>query len=394
MLGQPFRDDPGVPALYGATLIISRGAGGVLRHGILLFALLEIATVYAFARAFWGRARRRARRGAGRGRAGQPGHPRLARPRQPRRARAARAAVRLPRELHGSARASGRRGRADVGHRSTAAPGRLRADAARASRRRTACRAPSLVAVTGLVVLACLISPSRRRRALRDALWLAGLTLVLGAGVLADLYAREKTLRRLAALHRLPRHEGQPDPDAARRLADARRRRRGGARGRGAPPPARRARCGARWRCWPSSWRSPTSWIVHVPNYYARMIFYVPLAAAPLVAAVAVRLPWPLARGRGRGDRHRADDDQLLRRGGQHPRLLLVRHAGVAARAGRALGGPAPERGRRHRPLLELPVDLAAAHAHARRARAAGHPARRGAAVRARGPADPRRDAG
>jgi hypothetical protein len=32
------------------------------------------------------------------------------------------------------------------------------------------------------------------------------------------------------------------------------------------------------------------AWVAHVPNYYARMVFYVPLAAAPLAAAVAVRL--------------------------------------------------------------------------------------------------------
>src|SRR5271156_6399097 len=56
MLGQPFRDDPGVPALYGAALILGRGSVSALRHGILLFAVLQITTVYAFARAFWGRA--------------------------------------------------------------------------------------------------------------------------------------------------------------------------------------------------------------------------------------------------------------------------------------------------------------------------------------------------
>ena len=31
-------------------------------------------------------------------------------------------------------------------------------------------------------------------------------------------------------------------------------------------------------------------WLLHVPNYYARMVFFVPVAAAPVVAAVVVRL--------------------------------------------------------------------------------------------------------
>ena len=54
MLGQPFRDDPGVPALYGATLILSRAPAGVLVHGILVFDSLLELTMYAFARARWG----------------------------------------------------------------------------------------------------------------------------------------------------------------------------------------------------------------------------------------------------------------------------------------------------------------------------------------------------
>ena len=49
-------------------------------------------------------------------------------------------------------------------------------------------------------------------------------------------------------------------------------------------------RSGVRSRCSASASRSPTPGVIHLPNYYARMVFYVPVAAAPFVAAVAVRL--------------------------------------------------------------------------------------------------------
>jgi hypothetical protein len=55
MLGVPFREDPGVPALYGAFLAMSEQATPVVMHGIGVFAGLQILSAYAFADALWGR---------------------------------------------------------------------------------------------------------------------------------------------------------------------------------------------------------------------------------------------------------------------------------------------------------------------------------------------------
>jgi hypothetical protein len=54
MLGVPFREDPGVPALYGAHLLMTGQPAAVLQQGIGLFALAQIGAVYSLARALWG----------------------------------------------------------------------------------------------------------------------------------------------------------------------------------------------------------------------------------------------------------------------------------------------------------------------------------------------------
>ena len=54
MLGVPFREDPGVPALYGAHLLMTGRPAAVLQQGIGLFALAQIAALYALARSLWG----------------------------------------------------------------------------------------------------------------------------------------------------------------------------------------------------------------------------------------------------------------------------------------------------------------------------------------------------
>jgi hypothetical protein len=54
MLGVPFREDPGVPALYGAHLLMTARPAAVLQQGIGLFALAQIAAIYALARGLWG----------------------------------------------------------------------------------------------------------------------------------------------------------------------------------------------------------------------------------------------------------------------------------------------------------------------------------------------------
>ena len=54
MLGVPFREDPGVPALYGSFLSLTGEPASTLSHGIWVFAVASILGVFAFARAFWG----------------------------------------------------------------------------------------------------------------------------------------------------------------------------------------------------------------------------------------------------------------------------------------------------------------------------------------------------
>ena len=54
MLGVPFREDPGVPALYGAHLLMTGAPAAVLQQGIGLFALAQVGALYALARSLWG----------------------------------------------------------------------------------------------------------------------------------------------------------------------------------------------------------------------------------------------------------------------------------------------------------------------------------------------------
>jgi hypothetical protein len=54
MLGVPFREDPGVPGLYGSYLALTGLPASSLMHGIWAFAVMGILSTYAFVRAFWG----------------------------------------------------------------------------------------------------------------------------------------------------------------------------------------------------------------------------------------------------------------------------------------------------------------------------------------------------
>jgi hypothetical protein len=56
MLGVPFREDPGVPALYGAFLTMTGAPAIVVVHGIWILMGTATAAVYAYVRAFWGAA--------------------------------------------------------------------------------------------------------------------------------------------------------------------------------------------------------------------------------------------------------------------------------------------------------------------------------------------------
>lgn len=54
MLGVPFREDPGTPAVYGAALAMSGAPAGALVQGIWLFAVTGILAVFALVRSAWG----------------------------------------------------------------------------------------------------------------------------------------------------------------------------------------------------------------------------------------------------------------------------------------------------------------------------------------------------
>lgn len=53
-LGLPFLEDPGVPAVYGSYLVLGGQATAVLAHGIWVFAVAGILSTFAFVRALWG----------------------------------------------------------------------------------------------------------------------------------------------------------------------------------------------------------------------------------------------------------------------------------------------------------------------------------------------------
>ena len=122
------------------------------------------------------------------------------------------------------------------------------------------------------------------------------------------------------------------------------------------------------------------AWVVHLPLFYVRLVYFLPLALAPLVGAAAR----PIARcppGRpGRGRRRGRRGGVRLAAGRQRAQLLRVRRRRIPARAGRRDRRHPARRRRGHGPLLELPLHLARARAHPARARSRGHPAQGGAA--------------
>jgi hypothetical protein len=145
------------------------------------------------------------------------------------------------------------------------------------------------LALVALVAGACLLSPTRRRRAWSDGIRVAAITLIGGAGVIADLYARERSFGGslpytdyLTTKVNLTLALRDVSPMLAGAVAVAL-----------VFVVLLRRRDGALWgpiALLAISVALAYSWKVHLPNYYARMVFYLPVAAAPLVAAVAVRL--------------------------------------------------------------------------------------------------------
>ena len=275
MLGVPFREDPGVPALYGSVLLMARAPAGILANGIVVFTVLQIAAVFAFARAFWGRAAGVlaaflvAGVPATQDMLGWPGLPNLA-----------------ALALMALALASLATFAAGVLDRPALVGAAIVLVGIAATHRL------SLLVTLGaavLVVVARLLIREGRRRAARDAGLVAMLAALLGAGVWVDLVTRQRTFggtQAYTAYLDTKVDLGLAFRDISPVLAVA---------------TVLALVAVAIWRrsdraLWPAIAMLVVSaglayvWLVHVPNYYARMVFFVPVAAAPVVAAVVVRL--------------------------------------------------------------------------------------------------------
>jgi hypothetical protein len=271
LLGVPFRDDPGVPALYGSALIMSRAAAGELSHAILVFALAQVLAVFALARAYWGRY------------AGVL-------------AAALVALVPASQDILGWEGVANLAALALLGLLLSYLAAYARAELdLRAKLGMTAVLLGVLAAhrlsglmglgVSGVVFVLCF-------RRWREGLVVAAMTLVLGAGVIADLIARERTFGGslpytdyLGTKVNLALSVSDISPELAYAGVAA--------------------LVVIAWRhrgeraLWPALGLLAVTvvlayaWVVHVPNYYDRMTYFVPLIGAVLVAAVVVRLPWP-----------------------------------------------------------------------------------------------------
>jgi hypothetical protein len=276
MLGVPFREDPAIPALYGSALIMAKAPAGALAQGIAVFAVLQVLAVFAYVRAFWGGVAGLLAAAlvtvvpASQDILGWHGLPNLA----------ALALLALLLAYLGQLARDGLDRRGVVGLAVTliglAAAHRLSATMG--------------VGVIGVTAVALLVSG--RRRAIGDLALAAGLAIVLGLGVAADLYARQKTfggtlpyasylgtkldirlaIRDLSLFLVILTGAGLLGLVVRRRLDAA---------------------------LWPAAALTAVSialsyvWLLHLPLYYARMVYFVPLAAAPVAAVALTRLRPP-----------------------------------------------------------------------------------------------------
>ena len=321
MFGSPFRQDPGVPAVFGSYLTLGGQPASVLMHGIWVFAVMgDPLRVLARASAV-GRARRRDRRRAVGGAADRPGPARLARAGERRGAgaAAARAAVRdLP--AHRRVRPSGGgRARAAAG----GARGRAPAVVPRRAGGRGAHRGPR--------------PPGQRAPARAET---RGLDRAGGTGALPRRGVRPHhevaSLPRDPGLLGLQVHEGPPAPRAERPHADLLDRRRAGRAGGAGVAAARQdhaavpghVRRGARARLLVG---------VHFP-LVVRADGLLPAARAG--AARGVRAHPPAAAGAGgarRAGADRGDRRAGLGAGRDVRRFYAFANPTIAARAGRGL---------------------------------------------------------
>ncbi len=275
LLGVPFREDPGAPALYGAFLVLTDEPATAVMHGIWLFAAMGILSVYAFVRTLWD----------------EP---------------AALVAAALYAAVPANQDILGWHGLANVaalallplfllylgelvtrGLRTSACAGLgLVVIAVAAAHRLTF----TVLVVTALVALAAALALARERGPLlRDAALAIGFAALLSAGVVYDLVTRNRTfggtLSYTAYLGSKidlgPAISDLTVPFAVlgliavglgiRRLPSDR---------RALPSLALTAVSGG----------LAYAWVVHLPLFYARLVYFLPLALAPLVGAALVQV--------------------------------------------------------------------------------------------------------
>jgi hypothetical protein len=281
MLGVPFRDDPGTPAVYGAWLTMTDVPVSVLAHGIWVLAVMGILSVFAWVRALWG-------------------------PVAAGIAALLYAVVPINQDIlgwHGLANVAALalmplillsatellRGR--VGRREAAGLGLLLVALAAAHRLSLTVTGLTLVAA-GLVALIA----GERRRILRGAAWTIGATVLLGWGVAWHLIDVNRTFGGTQGYEayknsKVNLHLVALDLTWPFVIAGA---------------------AGALCALWAVRRRPALgiplalllvitalaySWKLHLPMAYLRMAYYVPLAAVPLIAALAVTRAGRAARG-------------------------------------------------------------------------------------------------
>lgn len=282
MLGVPFREDPAVPAAYGSLLLLARVPAGALAQGIVVFSVLQTLVVYAYVRGCW-----------------------------PARRMTALLAAALIAAVPATQDILGWHGLANVA--ALALLGLLLAYLADLTTERPTGRATvglalvlvglvathRLTAVIAGMVLAGAVAVAwltGRRFAFGAAARAVGLALVLGIGVLADVYSRQKTfggtlsasaydntkvnlelaIRDLSWVLTGATVAGLIALAATRRLDRA---------------------------LWPAvillvvCCALGYAYVVDLPLYYARVVFYLPLAMAPIAAVAAWKLlrPTPVA---------------------------------------------------------------------------------------------------
>jgi len=280
LLGVPFREDPGVPSVYGAFLAMTGQGAAVVAHGIWLFAVASILSIYALVRTLWG-----LRAGViaallwavlpiSQDILGWHGLANQA------------ALALLPLVLLYAAEALG--GQVD---RRAVGGFALVVVAVFASHRLSAAVTVGALALTAIVAV-----PLRGAHVLRWGATAAGMAVVLGAGVAYDLYERNRTFDGSQGYEAYLSQKITWDL-VARDFTYAF---------------SAVAVLSALWLVYAAvrrraELRDPVAlvpiaallvvvvglgyaWVLHIPNAYVRMVYYLPLVAVPVVAVALVTL--------------------------------------------------------------------------------------------------------